>query len=53
MDLTIASGKRQETLQSLGIGDAKATGDSGVFQLDYLLSTSTLREKVHESSTPG
>lgn len=46
--LTIASGECQETLQSLGIGcDAKATGDSGVFQLDYLLSTSTpLREKV-------
>lgn len=46
--LTIAAGECQETLQSLGIGcDAKATGDSGVFQLDYLLSTNTpLREKV-------
>ena len=46
--LTIVSGECQETLQSTGIGcDAKSTGDSGVFQLDYLLSPKTpLREKI-------
>ncbi|CAK9071236.1 unnamed protein product [Durusdinium trenchii] len=47
--LTIAAGECQETHHSMGIGcDAKATHDSGVFQLDFLRAPFTpLGDKVN------